>query len=77
MNDEIDNEMTPELEARIVALVMGEASDFERDDLLRLLEQRPELAAFHAEMQVEDRFKNRGQRENKDRRNKTQNCRSS
>jgi Mg-chelatase subunit ChlD len=41
----------PELEARIVALVLGEASDFETEELHRLIEQRPELAAFHLEMQ--------------------------
>ena len=41
----------PELEARIVAAVLGEASDFEREELERLIEQRPELAAFRAEIQ--------------------------
>ena len=41
----------PELEARIVALVLGEASDFEREQLNRLVEQRPELAAFKERMQ--------------------------
>ena len=49
-----DSQHTPitrELEARIVALVLGEVADFERDELLRLIEQRPELAAFQAEMQ--------------------------
>ena len=35
-----------ELEARIVALVMGEASDFERDELNRLIQERPELVAL-------------------------------
>ncbi|MDV6032477.1 MAG: DUF3520 domain-containing protein [Phycisphaera sp. RhM] len=39
-NDRID----PDLEARIVALVLGEASELERDQLNRLIEQRPELA---------------------------------
>lgn len=42
----------PELEARIVAMVLGEASDFERDQLQQLIDQRPELAAFQAEMQA-------------------------
>ena len=41
----------PELEARIVALVMGEASDFESEQLNRLFELRPELAAFKLQMQ--------------------------
>jgi Mg-chelatase subunit ChlD len=34
------------LEARMVALVLGEASDFEREELGRLIEQRPELAVL-------------------------------
>lgn len=41
----------PELEARIVALVLGEASDFEREELDRLIASRPELADFQFEMQ--------------------------
>lgn len=41
----------PELEARIIAMVLGEASDFERDELLRLIEERPELAEFLRQMQ--------------------------
>ncbi len=41
----------PEIEARIVALVLGEASDFERDELDRLIEERPELAAFKKQIQ--------------------------
>ncbi|MEM1297158.1 MAG: hypothetical protein AAGH89_17465, partial [Verrucomicrobiota bacterium] len=36
----------PELEARIVALVLGEASDFEREGLERLIAEKPELALF-------------------------------
>ena len=40
-----------ELEARLVAMVLGEASDFERDELQRLLEQRPELAEFKREIE--------------------------
>ena len=47
MTEESHNPLTdPELEARIVALVLGEASSAERDELNRLIEQRPELAAF-------------------------------
>ena len=41
----------PELEVRIVALVLGEASDFERDELERLIQLRPELAAFKSEIE--------------------------
>ena len=45
MKEESHNpRIDPELEARIVALVLGEASDFERDELNRLIEERPELA---------------------------------
>ncbi len=52
MNEELHNSsIEPELEARIVALVLGEASDFERDELTRLIEARPELAVFKLQMQ--------------------------
>lgn len=52
MNEESKHPtIEPELEARIVALVLGEASDFERDELNRLIELRPELAAFQFRMQ--------------------------
>ena len=47
MKEESQNPWTdPELEARIVALVLGEASDFEREELNRLIEEWPDLAAF-------------------------------
>ncbi len=52
MNEETHNStIEPELEARIVALVLGEASDFETEELHRLIALRPELAAFQKEMQ--------------------------
>jgi hypothetical protein len=52
MNEETHNStIEPELEARIVALVLGEASDFETEELHRLIALRPELAAFQQEMQ--------------------------
>lgn len=52
MNEETHNStIEPELEARIVALVLGEASDFETEELNRLIALRPELAAFQQEMQ--------------------------
>jgi len=41
----------PEIEARIVALVLGEASDFEREELNRLIEEWPDLAAFKEQIQ--------------------------
>ncbi len=52
MSEELHNiPIEPELEARIVALVLGEASDFEAEELNRLVALRPELAAF--KLQVE------------------------
>lgn len=52
MNEDTHNAtIEPELEARIVALVLGEASDFETEELKRLIALRPELAAFQQEMQ--------------------------
>ncbi len=51
MNEEPHSSIEPELEVRIVALVLGEASDFERDELNRLIAERPELAAFKSEIQ--------------------------
>ena len=40
----------PELETRIVNLVLGEASDEERQELEQLIRERPELATFKAQM---------------------------
>lgn len=52
MNDEPNHQpIEPELEARIVALVLGEASDFEREELNRLIALRPELATFQLSIQ--------------------------
>ena len=52
MKDESQNPWTdPELEARIVALVLGEASDFEREELNRLIEEWPDLASFKEKIQ--------------------------
>lgn len=56
MNEESHNpnredNIEPELEARIIALVLGEASDFETEELHRLIAQRPELAAFKQRME--------------------------
>lgn len=53
MNEESQHpSIEQELEARIVALVLGEASDFETDELNRLIALRPELAAFKSQMQI-------------------------
>ena len=47
MNEEPRNPwIDQELEARIVNLVLGEASDVEREQLDRLIEARPELATL-------------------------------
>ncbi len=46
MSDHLHPWIEPELEARIVALVLGEASDFEREQLERLMADRPELVLF-------------------------------
>ncbi|MCA9218544.1 MAG: hypothetical protein KDB27_35995, partial [Planctomycetales bacterium] len=52
MKEEPDKKpIDPELESRIVALVLGEASDFERSELDLLIAERPELAAFKAEVE--------------------------
>lgn len=45
-NSNSDNNLTPELEARVVAWVLGEASGFEAAELTRLCAEQPELAVF-------------------------------
>ncbi|MEM9367864.1 MAG: von Willebrand factor type A domain-containing protein [Planctomycetota bacterium] len=42
----------PEIEARIVAWVLGEASDFECEQLIELLEKRPDLVAFRNQIKA-------------------------
>jgi len=52
MNDDnLHSFIEPELEARIVALVLGEASDFEQEELERLIKEKPELAMFRDRME--------------------------
>lgn len=46
MNEDLTTYIEPETEARIVALVLGEASPFEREELERLLKRQPELQFF-------------------------------
>ena len=51
MSDEIKDPnlqewIDPELEARVVAWVLGEASEFEAAELERIVAQKPELAVF-------------------------------
>lgn len=53
MNDEeLHSYIEPELEARIVALVVGEASDFETEELERLIAEKPELEMFRTRMKM-------------------------
>lgn len=59
MNDEPNSLhpwIEPELEARLTALVLGEASDFERDELGRLLADRPELALYQKRLETMHRL---------------------
>ena len=52
MNEESpQSSPSPEIEARIVALLLGEASDFEREELNRLLEDREDLRQFKSQIQ--------------------------
>ncbi|MBL9152475.1 MAG: von Willebrand factor type A domain-containing protein [Verrucomicrobiales bacterium] len=46
----------PETEARLTALVLGEASDFERDELERLVAERPELALYRKRLEAMHRL---------------------
>ena len=48
MNDDLQTYIEPELEARIVALVLGESSAFEAEELERLMTEKPELKAYWA-----------------------------
>ena len=50
MNNESKPPIDPRDEMRIVAWVMGEASDFEQDELEQLVAERPELAAYRDEV---------------------------
>lgn len=46
-----NNMIESELQVRLMNLVMGEASDFERDQLQTLMEQRAELAAYYQHLE--------------------------
>ncbi len=52
MNEENRDTIDPQLEARLVALVLGEASDFERDELERLMMERPDVKAYCEEVRA-------------------------
>ena len=52
MSDELQTWIEPELEARMVAMLLGEASDFEVEELERLMEERPELVVFRRRLEA-------------------------
>lgn len=52
--DALEPWVEPALEARLVAMLVGEASDFERSELERVLEDRPEARVFHRRMKAVD-----------------------
>ncbi|MEZ6133704.1 MAG: hypothetical protein R3C53_02220 [Pirellulaceae bacterium] len=53
MNDEsLNSDVDLELEARIVALVLGEASEVECAELKQLISEHPDLAALQQEFEV-------------------------
>jgi Mg-chelatase subunit ChlD len=58
MNDDTNLHpwIEPELEARLTALVLGEASDFERDELERLVTDRPELGLYQKRLEAMHRM---------------------
>ncbi len=48
----VDPRMDPATEARIVALVLGEASDFEEADLNKLVEKWPEMRLLRTRLEA-------------------------
>lgn len=59
MNDDTNSLhpwIEPEFEARLTALVLGEASDFEREELERLVAERPELALYRKRLEAMHRM---------------------
>src|SRR5437667_6212257 len=50
MNEEEMKELREQMEVRIVALLLGEASAFETAELEEAMRKSPELAAFHVQM---------------------------
>lgn len=55
-NDALHPWIEPDLEARLTALVLGEASDFERDELARLIAGRPELGLYQKRLEMTHRL---------------------
>lgn len=54
MSDELEIVGNDDLEARIVTVILGEASDFERAEIARLCEEKPELAVFRRRLEMVD-----------------------
>ena len=52
MNDDFEIVGDEAREARVVAVVLGEASDFEREEVARLCEESPELQVFRRRMEA-------------------------
>lgn len=52
MNDDLHSFIEPELEARIVALILGEASAFEKEELERIIAERPEVAIWKRRIEL-------------------------
>ena len=52
MSDLFDKEEERKWEARIVAMVLGEASDFEKDELERAIAEQPELGVFRERIET-------------------------
>src|SRR5256885_4840618 len=50
MNEEQIRQFREQMEVRIVALLLGEASAFETAEIEKAIRRDPELAAFHAQM---------------------------
>jgi secreted protein with Ig-like and vWFA domain len=50
-NNSSNNRMDTELQVRLMNLVMGEASDFERDQLQTLMEERADVAAYYQHLE--------------------------
>ena len=50
-NEPAPEELSAELEVRIVAFLLGEASDFEREEIERLIEERSDVREFKNQMQ--------------------------
>ncbi len=52
MSEDLQSFIEPELEARLIAMILGEASAFESEELERLLAERPELVIWKRRMEA-------------------------